>query len=540
MSQQFKRPRLRAGVYFLTLLTAVSAAAGRADAQPAAPTSPPAGNPPAPAAASAPAPAPSGPSVPAETAAPAGAQPDAATAAPPPDASADAGGEVSSGSGLFESAQGDSGEGDAGTGDAAASSGVDLNGYVRGDVFIGKRPDKGQAQLKATYSELVLKLRARKEKYGDAYAEPRFRYGLQGEERALFVDLREAYVNLYAGPLDLRLGKQIVVWGRADALNPTSNITPVDFRIHSPVEDDRRVGNVGARAFLNFSPVRIEGVWMPLYSATELPPLPLPERVFLGPERYPPPLLKNGLEAVRVHLELPAVELSASYLYGYAPLPGLDIEAINLTGDEDANVVVSRKAYEQHVLGFDFATTLGEFGVRGEVAYRVPLHHRRRLHAPNPDVQYVLGLDRTFGEVSVLAQYIGRYTINWAPEFTGNASTDELEDASEAERGQVIDRMTATLRGKSQILFNQLARVQNLATLRLEWLTLQQTLSLSALGMMNFTTKEWLLFPKLGYQLSDTLSTTVGAEIYAGPDDTLFGVIDTRLSAGYAELKMSF
>ncbi len=74
----------------------------------------------------------------------------------------------------------------------------------------------------------------------------------------------------------------------------------------------------------------------------------------------------------------------------------------------------------------------------------------------------------------------------------------------------------------------------------LEWLTLHQTLSLSALGLVNFSTKEWLLFPKLGYQLSDTLSTTVGAEIYAGPHDTLFGVIDSNLSAGYAELKMSF
>src|SRR5206468_3366819 len=162
-----------------------------------------------------------------------------------------------------------------------------------------------------------LKLKVKKDKFGDAYAEPRFRYGLQGDSRGLIVDLREAYVNLYAGPLDLRLGQQIVVWGRPDALNPTSNITPVDFRIHSPVEDDRRLGNVGARAFLNFAPFRLEGVWMPLYSPTELPPLPLPELVVLGPTRYPYPRINNGLEAARVHLELPAIEMSASYLYGY-------------------------------------------------------------------------------------------------------------------------------------------------------------------------------------------------------------------------------
>ena len=55
------------------------------------------------------------------------------------------------------------------------------------------------------------------------------------------------------------------MWGRADALNPTSNLTPVDFRIRSPLEDDIRIGNVGARGFLRFSPVRLEGVWMPVY-----------------------------------------------------------------------------------------------------------------------------------------------------------------------------------------------------------------------------------------------------------------------------------
>jgi hypothetical protein len=537
MSHLFKGPRLRAGVYFLSTLSALLAAAGHGHAQGAAPAPPAATTP---ASAAAPPAAPSAPPAPAESGAtPPATQPDATTPSSPPEAApADASGEVGTGSGLFESAQAEGG--DAGATDTATPSGFDLNGYVRGDVFIGKRPDKAQAEMKAVYSELSLKVRVKKEKYGDAYAEPRFRYGLQGEERSLFVDLREAYVNLYAGPLDLRLGKQIVVWGRADALNPTSNITPVDFRIHSPVEDDRRLGNVGARAFLNFAPVRLEGVWMPLYAATELPPLPLPDRVSLGPERYPPPLFKSGLEAVRAHLELPAVELSASYLYGYAPLPGLDIEQVNLTLNENANVVVSRKAYDQHVLGFDFATTLGEIGVRGEVAYRVPLHHRRRLYAPNPDVQYVLGLDHTFDEVSVLAQYIGRYTVNWREEFTGEASTEDLPRFGEGQRAEVNEFIANTLRGKNQILFNQLARVQNLATLRLEWLTLHQTLSLSTLGMMNFTTQEWLLFPKVGYQISDNLSATVGAEIYAGPYDTLFGVIDSRLSAGYAELKMSF
>ena len=36
------------------------------------------------------------------------------------------------------------------------------------------------------------------------------------------------------------------------------------------------------------------------------------------------------------------------------------------------------------------------------------------------------------------------------------------------------------------------------------------------------------------------MSTAVGAEIYVGPKNTAFNMIEEELSAGYAELKYSF
>ncbi len=488
---------------------------------------------------------------PAPAAAPSGAASEsssAGTATPPPagdatsGADASGGGEVSTGSGLFESAQSDAAT-SSGASEAPKETGVDFNGYVRGDMFVGKEQNQPHADMKAAYSELALKFRVKKEKFGDAYAEMRFRYGVQGDVHGLILDPREAYVNLYAGPLDLRLGQQIVVWGRADALNPTSNLTPVDFRIHSPVEDDRRVGNVGARGFLNFQPLRLEGVWMPLYSPTELPALPLPNQVTLGNPNYPYWRINNGTEAVRVHLELPAIEMSASYLYGYAPLPGLALQEIHagngITGD--GRVTVSRTAYNQQVLGFDFATTLGDWlGLRGEAAYRDPFHFRELIYAPNPDFQYVVGVDHTFGEVSVILQYLGRYTVNWQKRIPSNADASYIDHLPDSDVPIATVQIEQTLLAKNQILFSQLHRTQNMASARVEWLTMHEALSISALGFVNFSTQEWILFPKVGYALTDNLSATVGAEIYQGPHDTLFGVIKSELSAGYAELRMAF
>lgn len=52
---------------------------------------------------------------------------------------------------------------------------------------------------------------------------------------------------------------------------------------------------------------------------------------------------------------------------------------------------------------------------------------------------------------------------------------------------------------------------------RLEWLTLHDTLSLSVLGMMTFTTEEWLLAPKAAYRMTDNLTASLGGETWRAP-----------------------
>lgn len=510
-------------------------------AAPAPPTSPDAGVAPS---------APAAPAPPAETppAGDAGA-PETAPAAPAaPDAAAAPATEAapSTGSGLFEESQaGAPASEGAAPGAPTEAPGFDLGGYVRGDVWVGKFPGVAQPEVKAGYGELSLKVNTKREKYGDAFAEARVLYGLQDHEQRVFLSLREAYVNAYLGPVDLRLGQQVVVWGRADAFNPTNNISPLDLRVRSPVEDDRRLGNVGLRAFLNFEPFRLEGVWMPLYVPAELPTGIFPAYIAQVDPLFPDASLENSLGAVRLHLELASFETSVSYLHGYAPLPGFALDSF--TGGIDYQIRVSRAAYQHDVFGFDFSTAFGDaFALRGEAAYRRPNNWENEYFSPRPDVQYVLGVDRTFGTVSVIAQYMGRYVFDW--ELMEPVNPVPLQALIDIDPNmpnpdnvaRVNAGITEELRKRNQILFSQRADVQHMATVRIEWLLAHDTLSLSALGMMNFTTKEWLVFPKIAYKLSDSLSTTIGAEGYSGPEETLFGLIEAELSAGYAELRYSF
>jgi hypothetical protein len=429
-----------------------------------------------------------------------------------------------------------------------ATSALSLSGYVRGDAFVGKVPGFRTGAMKAAYGELSLAVKTAKQPYGDALAEARVRQGLQGADQQTFLDLREAYANTYVGPIDhpisLRLGRQIIVWGRADVLNPTNNLTPFDLRIRSPIEDDRRIGNVGARLFVAWAPVRLEGVWLPLYAPSELPPVGLPQFVSFGAPRFPNPELKNGLVAGRIHLEVPAFEMSVSYLHGYAPLPGFTLSGLTFDA-MSPQVQVARTAYNHHVVGLDFSTALGEVvAIRGEAAYRRPTAYQSRLYAPRPDLQYVLGVDRAFGPVTVIAQYVGRYVFDWqrenGPDQPLTPAALMFDNPSPFIQDAVATAINLQLARTNQILFSQTARLQHLASARVEWLAAHETLSLSALGIVNVTTKEWLASPKIGYRVSDTLTAYLGAEIFVGPDGTLFGLIDEVLSAGYTELRVIF
>lgn len=450
---------------------------------------------------------------------------------------------VTEGGGLFAQSVSGGGETATESTDMAAPAPLpyELGGYTRGDIFIGKIPGDSIPEIKAAYGELALKLNIKKGEFGGAYAEPRFRYGQQGDQRQLFVDLREAYVDAYFGDLDLRLGQQIIVWGRADAFNPTNNLTPSDLRIRSPNEDDRRVGNVGARAYYNLSPVRLEAVWMPLYLPVEFPAVAIPEFVTLTEPDFPGMALSYGTYAGRLHLELSSFETSVSYLHGYAPLPGFALAGPIVVGPL-AEVPIARTAYQHDVIGFDFSTAIAdEIGVRGEAAYRMPADYEGNAHVAKPDVQYVLGLDKSFGSVSAIAQYMGRYVMDWEeiPPPLVAVSANALSQFT-AVSPAVQQTVEGEIARRNQSLFQQLAEVQHLVSLRLEWLTLHETLSLSAIGLMNFTTEEWAVFPKAEYKVTDGMSATVGGEIYAGPDGTLFGLIDAPLSAAYAELKVAF
>jgi len=274
--------------------------------------------------------------------------------------------------------------------------------------------------------------------------------------------------------------------------------------------------------------VRIEAVWVPVYKASYVPLdlLTLPPGVVRGEEDYPVATLDNSTYAIRLNFEFPSLDGSLSYFNGYNPRPGISTDSLNVFPPSEPFSIFP-KAYRMFVIGADFQTTAGEYGLRGEIGYRKPHgDYKAEFHIPNPDLSYVFGIDKEFsGNLSVIFQYIGRYVFNFEEPFT--IATPEVVPVMMLEE-------------KNRMIAQQQHELSHSFSCRAGWQLLHETLELEVVGLYNLTTEEYFLKSKMNYDIADALTLTLGMMVYGGPENTLFGTIDEYLSAVFTEFRLSF
>lgn len=228
------------------------------------------------------------------------------------------------------------------------------------------------------------------------------------ESDSLFVQFRDLGG---AEGLDLRVGRQSIIWGSADRFHPTSNLNPLD------VEDPIAFGKVIANEMVSlafrpdwssggeddddapwFDEFALELVFVPFFKPAQLPESAglafTDRRVFAGrantplthelvaqqatleddsgwdflyspraelPERT----LDNSMVAARVGARLAGVDLHASYFRGFYAFPRAEKILANTDAipHVDADIVLSYPRVQ--VLGFDAATSLDFLGGLG-------------------------------------------------------------------------------------------------------------------------------------------------------------------------------
>lgn len=327
--------------------------------------------------------------------------------------------------------------------------------------------------------------------------------------------LLEGYLTWHSSKVEVRVGRQIVAWGRADGINPTDNLTPRDYVVMLPFEDDQRFGTTAAKIDVFVSHAHTLTFFVSPYFEPHRIPFPvsagrlersLPARTFANTEL-----------GVRLNRVGETLDWSISYFRGFSLLPSLRLS-------ERAGSPVIRASYDRiRAYGADFARNLGRFGIRGEVAYADTADRQgREPNKLNPSLFFILGVDRTFFEnLNLNLQYFRRQT-------RGFRSVDPISDLAER-----------TIAFQSAMLAGQRDHVSDGLTFRVSNKWFHDTLEAEIFGVINFTTHDSFARPQVSYVFSDQWELIVGFDWIRGRADSQFGSQKSNRGV-FAETRLSF
>ncbi|MGH7165312.1 MAG: hypothetical protein ACREIS_07295 [Nitrospiraceae bacterium] len=350
--------------------------------------------------------------------------------------------------------------------------------------------------------------------WGDAKIEGRITDQDLRREGGVQGRLLEAYANVYLGSVDLRLGKQIITWGRADATNPTDNLTPKDFTLLSARdEEERRTGSYAAKANFYRGDYTLSLVWIPIFNPSTIPLTAPPGFTLTEDKRDSGAWTYQGFAAKLDHTG-GDLDWSVSYYYG------LDVNPVGVPLSPTSAVLIHTRI---HVVGADFARTIGRYGIRGEGAY---------VHTQNPDgsnpfikkpyVWYVLGVDRDITEdLNITVQAYQRIIINYQDPFQFQDPVIQNASVLDATFNYQLDRIQEGLNGRIKTTW---------------W---NKTLEGELLGQWNLNRGDFFLRPSLAYAFTDVWKGFMGYDIFNGQRHSFFGRLEPMTSF-FAEIRATF
>lgn len=314
--------------------------------------------------------------------------------------------------------------------------------------------------------------------------------------------LREAYAEIPLAGGTLRIGRQILPWGRADEINPTDSFVSRNWQWRTPASDDQRFGNDGIEGVVPLGTFAVSGVWMPHMQTTRLPFIDGLQNV-----AYSTIDGRNNV-GLRVDRMGDQVDWGVSYYQGVDLSPSLSASLAALIPR------LGWQNYRIQRLGGDFAMGVGRSTVRGELAY-TRIEDRIAPTAstlPGQKADYlkaVMGADRDIGEgVNVNIQLVVQHLYG-SPELPPPPirGVQQLILATQA----LVNQQPVT------DLYGLAYRVRQHA--------FDDALRLELSGLAYSAGQGGLLRLRIAYQFDDSLAVVGGANRYYGATDGILGAL---------------
>ncbi len=335
--------------------------------------------------------------------------------------------------------------------------------------------------------------------------------------------MREIYLDLYFENFDIRIGKQQVVWGKADGVFITDIVSPLNLtEFLLPDFDEIRTGVIATKLDYYIGNSTFEIIWIPVFTPTERPP---PGSIWYVQPEFPAPAtfdwsmaeIKPGLKNSEVFGKFSTMtsnidfEIMGAYTWDDNPSMHIqkqfEIDTITgmpiLTG---LNIVPQH--HRLYVGGGSFSTDIKGVVLRGEGAY----YNGKYFQTEDPVqedaliqkdyLHYLVGLDFNIGGLMLSTQFIQQIILNY-----------------------------------DDYILNE--KTENTMTFLARYDFLRETLHLELFSYIGLTNEDALIRPKLTYDFNDSFSILLGSNIFVGDSNGRFGQYSDN-SMIYAKLKYSF
>jgi len=195
------------------------------------------------------------------------------------------------------------------------------------------------------------------------------------------IELRDTYLDFSIGNLDLRVGKQQIVWGEAVGLFFADVVNPKDLReFILPEFDQIRIPVWAADIEYYAGDNYLELVWIPLLEFNELgvsgsefefatPSAPSGALIYYESEKEPSNDLKNSECGIRLSRLIAGWDLSGFYFYGYDYFPTL-FRTIGIDPLTSQTIITVKPEYKRlNIFGLTFAKEAADVIFKGEFVY---------------------------------------------------------------------------------------------------------------------------------------------------------------------------
>jgi hypothetical protein len=324
--------------------------------------------------------------------------------------------------------------------------------------------------------------------------------------------VRELYAEWLSSNADFRIGRQIIAWGRADALNPTDNLSARRYSTLVSDDNDQRIGTWAAKAAVHGRELSLIGIFEPRFTPSEIPLRRLPNVRYVDDDN------DRHAWALKLQREQGNVDWSISYYDG--PDRSTDLAPVSIS---PAGIELRKGHNRIRVAGADWATALGELGLRGEIAYTQTANDAGTdPFIKKPYFYGVLGVERQFADSTSLI-FQGFYKR--VHHFSDPAGfPDPLLRPIVQRSAQVMDQLDEHKYGWSMRLAKRWAN---------------DTVEGEVTMLMSYPRHDHVLRGKLSYRLTDGWRLIAGMDLLRGSGNSYYGqlrdnsVVYTMLEYGF-------